>query len=219
MIPTACLLMGRTIIWMYLLLRGRFPDRVYLSVCGMECILLAGMLWKLLPSVIWKKWGTIALAGACALCGLWQGTTVILQQVDHAKIEKSYEILYQYLEEHEDNTYLLDVRTMLGDTGKVLDFDTTQDNYFQLGGWISASPVLQERMEQVALAEGVTDKSVDGADLLRYGSRVYFVVEETRGMDWMSAYMAARFPGTKMEVTERLAGEDRVFLICKVKGN
>ena len=232
-IPTACLLMGRTIIWMYLLLRGRFPDRVYLSICGMECILLAGMLWKLLPSVIWKKWGTIALAGACALCGLWQGTTVILQQVDHAKIEKSYEILYQYLEEHEDNTYLLDVRTMLGDTGKVLDFDTTQDNYFQLGGWISASPVLQERMEQVALTEGIsaqtgqsaqlsepaTDKPVDGADLLRYGSRVYFVVEETRGLDWMSAYMTARFPGTKMEVTERLAGEDRVFLICKVKGN
>lgn len=248
-IPTACLLMGRTLIWMYLLLRGRFPDRVYLSVCGMECMLLAGILWKLLPLVKWKKWGAMALAVACALCGLWQGATMTLQQVEHAKEEEAYETLYRYMEANEDNTYLLDVRTMLSDTGKVFDFDTKQDNYFQLGGWISASPVLQERMEQVARAEGISsqsgqpatndegaggdgrtdtdhkmaenteDKPVDAGDLLRYGSRVYFVVDETRGVDWMSTYMAGRFPGTEMEVVERLSAEDKVFFICKIKNN
>ena len=107
----------------------------------------------------------------------------------------------------------------------------------------------QERMEQVARAEGIlkqseqpavkeqgvgenggtdtsyeiaentSDKLVDGGDLLRYGSRVYFVVDEVRGMDWMSTYMAGRFPGTEMEVVERLSAEDKVFLICKTKNN
>ena len=91
--------------------------------------------------------------------------------------------------------------------------------FAQTGQSALANGISAQSDQSAQLSEPATDKSVDGADLLRYGSRVYFVVEETRGMDWMSTYMAARFPGTKMEVTERLAGEDRVFLICKVKGN
>jgi len=224
LLPIFCLLLGRNFIWMYLLLKGRFPDRIYISICGLECILLAAMAINLFSTVKFKKERirqiiNIAIAISCAAVGIVQGCIVISTNIQHSNTEKDYEKLYAYIAEHEESTYLLDVRTMLGDTGKLFDTDTTQDNYFQLGGWISESPLMYERIHQLVeennLYETLGKSNYDATDILLYGNNVYFVVSEERGTEWMNDYLASRNSESSLMIVDIVAGDNETYLICK----
>lgn len=224
LLPVGALLIGRNLIWMYLLLRGRFPDRVYISICGMECILLTTMAIHLfsvskIKHERIKLIVNIVISLACAIVGIAQGATVVSTNVQHATDEQDYEKLYTFISQNPDSTYLLDVRTMLGDTGKIFDTGKTQDNYFQLGGWISESPLIYERIDQLIeknnISEKLTKDRYDATDLLYYGEDIYFVVSEERGTEWMNKYLSSRYSDASLTIIDRIDGEKETFLICK----
>ena len=174
-----CYGLGRSLVWMYLILEGRMPERVTVSLYLIECFALACVLYQMLQGK--KLHAKIRTAGYVALLAgtigalsvTWNTMADSLAQM-HANRAES-EVLYQYFAEHADNRYLLDVYATVDDSRDALAL--TQDrteNYLLLGGWITHSPLVKEKLQSWGY---------DSArDALETGENVYLAVREGKGI-------------------------------------
>lgn len=219
-----CLAGGRSMIWVFLIWRGRFPERIYVSLYFMDLCILAGMVIDLLLEE--KKIGNTAggdvhkrfknyipqvVSGVVILLllftGAWQCKEMYGRTVQQAKKQREWEALLAYCEEQPDMLYLLDVRSMVSYTGRVWDVVQQPENHLLAGGWMSKSPLLEMRLK------GATD---GGALLADTGNQCCYVVGVHRNIEWLQEYCSIRFGEMPLERIDSilLDGEEIFSVYC-----
>lgn len=146
-ILTGCYVGGRSLIWLYLIFKGRFPERVYVSLYLMESMLLAGMLCMFLRETslhgqLPGRWlrkkesaehrlgqdvcrsrkfyhaaGCLSCLLLCVFLCLQMKETWNRLQQQNAEQEE-WDALITYCAEHEDSFFLLDVRSVAAYSGR-----------------------------------------------------------------------------------------------------
>ncbi len=189
-----CLAGGRSLIWVFLIWRGRFPERIYVSLYFLDLMILAGMvidLYKAGMVVQDRRYKPCILriisGGICILlllAGLQQGHIMWGRSRQQAQKQRNWEALLQYSQDHPDTLYLLDVRSMVNYTGKIWDRTTRQENHLLAGGWMSESPLLNDRLKGAA----------DGGELfVEEDSKCCYVIATDRDVRWLEEYFEKRF--------------------------
>lgn len=174
-----CLGLGRSVIWMYLILKGRMPERVSVSLYLIEEFTLFCMLWLLLRR---KKEGNglrkgmgILLMVVMSVVAVWTLYGAISSQKDAMEQMDGDDAIYEYFENHPENRYLMDVYATVNHTRYALGRNTGEmENYLTLGGWITASPLVEEKLKAWGY-DTVKDALVSGED-------VYFVIKKGAGI-------------------------------------
>lgn len=205
----------RTGLWMFILMRGRDPERITHSLYLMELCILGAMLlveWqKIRRDRQRKSVGALALAlfGMLALV-LWPGnlTEVSKEQERRETVNAPYQELYRYLGEdgREDNFYLIDVYSSVSFSEKMfVDVDNSLDNYDIMGGWACKSPLQRKKLARFGI------ESMEQA--LRERDDVYFVRKTDQDMEWLAAYYESH--GTPVEITrvDTVAGIFEIYAV------
>lgn len=211
-----CMAGGRSLIWVYLIWRGRFPERVYVSLCFLDMMILAAMLAELYcedegrlktTAKPWAKYLSGVLGGLLCtgllMVGVGQLAEMGARTQEKAASQKSWEALVDYCEEHTDTTFLLDVYSVVDYSDRVWTCSQQQENYFLAGGWMSGSPLLKGRLGSAADGGELLAQSVSQRDCS-------YVIASGRDVDWLQKYCSARFGGLLLEKydTVCLDGED-----------
>lgn len=226
---TLCMGAGRSLIWIYLIWLGRFPERIVVSLYMLELMVLAGMLCNMLvfggrertetvQSGGWKK--VIANAAilviGLTLFGMCISQMKVMGERVYAQKEKQkqWNLLTDYCGEHGDNLYLLDVMPMVSFAGEAWETPEGQQNYLLAGGWVSASPLVADRFARLGAS--------DGGDLLvncemeNPSGEVLFVSSPTKDVEWIADYLSKRFGQVKIEQVDSILWmEEELFRVYR----
>lgn len=188
----------RSALWMFVLLRGRDPERITHPLYLVEFCLLAG----LFLSYLWRKEADVSavprrgnfaagrniLFGAAAALlllsawGLWKGFPAVrADQARRQGINREWEAIDTYCRAHPNTFYFEDVYSTVAFSGKLLECrDHTLANYDIAGGWMCKSPLYQKKLAAFGI-EAAADALAEG--------QAYFIMsreeESLRGLSWM----------------------------------
>lgn len=206
-----CMGAGRSIIWLFLIWQGRFPERIYISLYLIEIMLLAGMICTILikpnpidtgskrmPLPDGKRRKGVSAAIACAsgafslillVVGIGLMKTALESAAWQQENQRVWKVLAAYCAENNDNFYLLDTMSMIYYTGEVWEDTSGKANYLLAGGWMSDTPLLQGRIRSLG--------AEDGGELLARGTvgdtKILYIASPSWNMDWLSEYLSQRF--------------------------
>lgn len=214
----ALLFLVRTMLWMFILIRERAPERITHSLYLMELCILGGMLfaqWRESGHGAVKKYmaaASLAVFGLLAVLVFPDSVReVIEQQAYREEVNAPYRELYRYLsgEENADNFYLIDVYSSVSYSEKMFaDVDNSLDNYDIMGGWACKSPLQRKKFAVFGI------ENMEHA--LREMDNVYFVRKSGEDMEWLAKY----YEGHKTPIrTERIAVIAEVFEIYEVSAD
>lgn len=206
------LILGRSVIWMFILMRGRDPERITHSLYLVEFVLLVAMLLRL-PKVEWRLPSYVmaslfVLLATVSLMGSL--TTVTEDQTRREKIQRDWEAIDSYCAGYGDNFYFEDVYSTVSFSGKLFESGSKAcANYDIAGGWICKSPLYREKLGRFGIESAREALAVDG--------RVYFIMSDAekseRGLDWLRDFYAEK--GEKVEILEsdRINENYRVYQV------
>lgn len=123
----------------------------------------------------------IVLAGIFLMILAWETAYQTIPKTMEARarqleVNREEDPLFEYMKEHSENLYLLDVYAAVYHTEyAVRDYDDTYENYLLLGGWTAGSPLVTEKLAGWGYASAF--------DALERGRNVYLALKEGVGMD------------------------------------
>lgn len=213
------LLLGRSI-WMFILLRGRDPERITHSLYLVEALLLLGMvLWRGKESGRGRR---RFLTGCCGClffllaAGSLPGslTAVRADQNRREAVNRDWEAIDSYCRKRPENFYLEDVYSTVAFSGKL--FATGERgiaNYDIAGGWMCKSPLYREKLALFGI--GAADEA-----LLQ--DRVWFIMSDAeeleRGLGWLVLHYAEKGVAVEIREVDEIAERYRVYQISTVPG-
>ena len=171
------------IMWIYLLYKGRIPDRVIYSM-NLMLLVTAFLLWReifpriSLPGAARKAGVVACMFVLCYLAGA-QTATFRGKNQELSRWNQNIESLKEYCMEHPDNFYFNDVTSLAFTTYNVRLWRDQPYvmNYMSLGDWMSFSPIWKKKLEQ----EGI--ESVKEA---LYGrNNVYLICSFDKGLEYL----------------------------------
>lgn len=181
----------RTAVWMFLLMRGREPERITHSIYLVEFgLLTAGFVRRIYTSetknymlhgmTVWL----LILVAVNFVTGI---RTVQYDQRQREEVNQDWQEIDAYCRAHEDNFYFEDVYSTVAFSQKMFaDVNNTFANYDILGGWMSKSPLCREKLARYDIDSA--------ADALLYQDNVYLIMSNMeaadQGFDWMIDYYA-----------------------------
>lgn len=206
------LALGRSAIWMFILMRGRDPERITHSLYLVEFVLLVAMLLRL-PRVEWRvpsyvMAAVFILLETVSLMGSL--TAVSGDQSRREEIQRDWEAIDSYCAGHSDHFYFEDVYSTVSFSGKLFASGRgTCANYDIAGGWMSKSPLYREKLERFGIASACDALAEDG--------RVYFIMsdaeERERGLDWLKAFYAEKGRDVEILESDRINENYRVYQV------
>lgn len=210
----AALELGRSMIWLFLIARGRFPERIWITLYLIETGLLLGMLLREcvdcdgMQAVGGKKWFPVT---AMILCLALAGSVVPMQlrhtaqRVAQQQVKQDqWNLLADSLDQQ--YLYLMDVYSAVAYAGEVYGRD--DGHILLLGGWLAQSPLVRQRL--AAYGAG------DGAQALRH-EQVRLLVEGSRDVAWLEEYLRQRLGAVKLQAQESIAcGENLEFVVYRL---
>lgn len=188
------------IMWIYLLYKGRIPDRVIYSM-NLMLLVTAFLLWREIFSRISLP-GAARKAGVVAcmfvLCYLAGAQTAKFRGKNQelSRWNQNIESLKEYCMEHPDNFYFNDVTSLAFTTYNVRLWRDQPFvmNYMSLGDWMSFSPIWKKKLEQ----EGI--ESVKEA---LYGrNNVYLICSFDKGLE----YLVSLYPNVECTEVDDIPG-------------
>ncbi len=203
----------RTLLWMYILMRGRDPERITHSLYLMELCILGAMAFTQWKMLMFRK--TKRLSGALSAAVFAVLAVVILpssinlvemKQAEREKINAPYQELYQYFsrEQNASNFYLIDVYSTVEYSEKMFeDVDNSLDNYDIMGGWACKSPIQRKKFAVYGI------ENMERA--LKEQENVYFVRKISEDMDWLSDYYEGHDTPVKITLADTVAGVFEVY--------
>ena len=184
------LVLGRSSIWIYLLEKGRFPERVSFSLYIMELLLLLGM--GLTGIGIQKeklKKGILCISTCILLLlAVLLGKDTFMKVQNQREAQKEWDALKECAVTNKDITYLVDVFSAVKYADNL--FSEDNNNIMLLGGWMSASPLAEEKLTVLG--------NKDASEVLYTNEKVRLVVSSQRDCLWLEEYFAKRFPGSRL---------------------
>ena len=171
------------IMWIYLLYKGRIPDRVIYSM-NLMLLVTAFLLWReifpriSLPGAA-RKVGVVAcMFVLCYLAGA-QTAKFRGKNQELSRWNQNIESLKEYCMEHPDNFYFNDVTSLAFTTYNVRLWRDQPYvmNYMSLGDWMSFSPIWKKKLEQ----EGITSVK----DALYGQDNVYLICNFDKCLEYL----------------------------------
>ncbi len=202
----------RTVLWMYILMQGRYPERITHSLYLAELMVLMGILcMRLLHDERQTRISAVlALLGLICVCCLPQSFNAVLSDMKaREEANRGEQAIAAYCKAHPDNFYFEDVYSTVGFSQKIFkNVDNSIANYDIMGGWMCKSPLYREKLKQfgiMTMEEG-----------LLYEPFVYFIIDiEERGgdTDWLKAYYAQKGITVSVEQEDLI---DERYIVYKV---
>lgn len=205
------LFVGRSIIWIYLIYRGRYPERITVSLYLFEILLLLGM-WQSRReahrsdvndqgSRKWREkffgiFSGVLLAGISLYGSIYSMQALCESYQAQISVNEKYDMVYFYMEQHPDDFFLLDVNSFPNRTEYALKRDTYgYHNYMLLGGWMMGHPLLEQKLER---------EQIGNVRVALYGGNsVYFIGKDL-----------SLFEGENVKILETFTvGEETYYLI------
>lgn len=195
------------LLWLYLIYRGRMPERVLISMNLMMLVPLILLfreyfrkeseLTKLRRTVM------ILLLAAMFAGAAWKVASVRTQNLETTKWNRNVEELKAYCMDHPENFYFNDVTSMAMTTYNVhlWQAEPYVMNYMSLGDWIAYSPVWEEKLTQ----NGISSVK----DALYSTDNVYLISSFDRGTE----YLTELYENVTCTEVDRVAG----FTIYKLQ--
>lgn len=216
--------MVRTALWMFILIRGRYPERITHSLYIAEAALLFGLLCMQFVKLDWLRFGKAdekqpgtgrkAVLVIFALFGF-----LCLYHVPHSvrKVmadEESRELSHmncmkiaQYCRAHPDNFYFKDVYSTVGYSQKIFqDVDNSLANHDIMGGWLCKSPLYDEKLEKFGIM------TMENGLLCQ--DNVYFITAKDSDTGWLSAYYAGKGLAVSIEEVDSI---EETYIVYRVK--
>lgn len=152
-------------LWIYVVGKGRFPDRIMVSLFFLECICVIGhLLMHRKDFTIKIKMITMFLLciGMITIYVLSGGgsyvssvKTNILYRLEYST---AFNELQKYIEQHKVNFYYIDIDVLNGGfTKKVFEKDVDAFNQAFMGGWLVRSPWYEKKFDNYGLEGSVKD--------------------------------------------------------------
>lgn len=153
----------RTLLWLFLLYRGRVPERITHPLYLAELVILFWMFLSNRSVLQWKKYEKSAILSMYILLfvctAFWNVQTAAGNYAVREERSHSWQQWKEYCRMHPQQFYYFDVYSSVAYSEKM--FSDTQPDYrnFDLaGGWCSKSPLAEEKREVMGLptaAEGL----------------------------------------------------------------
>lgn len=187
---------GRSLLWMFLLWRGRYPDRITDSMGFAEVMLLMGALiffvektkrrrkevferiLQGIPSIAFLTW-LLALTLYTVPFQI-KGYKII---ADNELVKNShyYELL-EYFENNSGNFYWIDTITTMNYRERLSTRRKTEiENFDTLGNWITNSPIAYKKMSYFEFEDICSSLFLDN---------VYFVIDSEDDAGWMATFLS-----------------------------
>ena len=188
------------IMWIYLLYKGRIPDRVIYSM-NLMMLVTAFLLWReifpriSLPGAARKAGVVACMFVLCYLAGA-QTAKFRGKNQELSRWNQNIESVKEYCMEHPDNFYFNDVTSLAFTTYNVRLWRDQPFvmNYMSLGDWMSFSPIWKKKLEQ----EGI--ESVKEA---LYGrNNAYLICSFDKGLE----YLVSLYPNVECTEVDDIPG-------------
>lgn len=201
------LVVVRTEIWMFILMRGRAPERITHSLYMVEFALLAAMCARMLVrcrKAIGKGVVFVMTAAFCLITVGGMADNIARVQADQEwreKTNQSWLAIDAYCRSHKENFYFEDVYSTVSFSHRLFgQRDNTYANYDILGGWMCKSPLYDEKL-------GRYDIGSVSEDLLGRND-LYVIMSDAeladRGLDWLTDYYRAQGIMAVVEQADRI---------------
>lgn len=205
-----CMLGGRSLIWIYLIWRSRFPERIYVSLYFMDIMIFAGMFINLLRrGCVERKTDKQHTKWLCIGCGVLISIVLLVTGISqcvvmcgraktYARNHEEWTALTEYCREHPETNYLVDVYSTVDYSGKVWESIDDRENYLLAGGWMTKSPLLMERVKALKT------------------ENCGYIIAADRNADWLFTYCEQRLNGVQIEKTDSISlGGKALFYVYR----
>lgn len=217
----ACLGIVRSGLWLFIIYRGRAPERITHSLYWMELIiLLAFFLVESKENKRMVTWLKAAAAGVAVLLGAWRLdnsiTATHTEFVRREEVNKELISLQAYTREHSENFYFFDVYSSVKYSEKLfVNVDNSLSNYDIMGGWASKSPLMEKKYAQFGI------ETMEQALLEQDNVFVIVRIEEPDTLpyvkDWLPQYYADQGIEVILEKTEGIFTDGKeIFAVYQV---
>lgn len=214
----------RSAVWMFILLRGRDPERITHSLYLVEFALLAAMFVKMLCRLrSLSKNSGVTLSTAYGLVMLFvlimavslmgSISDVKTNQELRAQINQDWYAIDAYCRDHPDSFYFEDVYSTVGFSREMFrDTDDSIANYDIMGGWICKSPLYKQKLEyfrMASMAEGLLN-----------GGQVYMIMNDTlpeSNTEWLEDYYHERNISVEVSEVDRIGENYGVYRVKEVQ--
>ncbi len=212
-VQLALICLVRSGLWMFVLMRGRDPERITHPLYLVEFCLLAGVFLRHLRRGMYSA-GT-ALLLIC-LWGLWKGAPAVsADQAVRLEAGRDWEAIDAYCRAHPDIFYFEDVYSTVAFSGKLLESrENILANYDIAGGWMCKSPLYQEKLAAFdidvaseALAEGKADFIMSREE------------ESLRGLSWIEVPFAENGVSVYLEKYGEINENYSVYRVIPLSGS
>lgn len=215
------LLSSYSALWLYLLYRGRFVDRVHHSLYLTEFLILAAILLELYAEGKNKnrdkgQWLTFGMV--VVILFVFSGKTLFVsidsvtgKMKEREKVNPEYAALQTYCKENEENFYFLDIYSTVKYSEKVFgNSDHTIRNYGFLGGWACRSPLDRQKIGTFGM------KSIEAGVL--HQDNVYVTASVNRPITWLQQYLQEEGNDVTIERTDVIIESGiEVFYVYQVE--
>lgn len=198
------LVMVRSVLWLYLYMVDRLPDRVTVPLLMMELLALFGF-WLGEGTLSAKKTAkilvTLLCIGGTAVILLVSVRTVQAEYDRRGAADVRWNAMMDYCRKNGNNYYVIDVYSATSYQNapyaeKIFtDVDNTYKNFDYCGGWAAKSPLARQKLARQHY------RDVQSA----LGSTAYFVTAPGKDLDWLVQYYQKR----KITVTPVCADQIR----------
>lgn len=156
----------RTALWLFLLYRGRVPERIIHPLYLAELILLLWMFLSAGDVLQWKKYEKSAILSMYILiliaAAVYHGQTAAKSYSVREETNRSWQQWKTYCRMHPQQFYYLDVYSSVAYSEKLFS-DTSPDyrNFDLAGGWCSKSPLAEKKRKAIGF-ESAADGLLSG---------------------------------------------------------
>lgn len=198
---TIGLFAARSLGWMYLIMRQRFPDRVMVPFCFCEAAILVAFIVFAVTKKdrIIKQTVFIVLVAAALVPLIVTGVKRSNEERQkRLSSDADYAALKDYFAENGDNFYAIDVLSSIEFSDRIYaGREDAYKNYEICGGWIADSPMYKEKLA------GSGIKFIPDALL---ENNAFFVAKDDRDTEWLKMYYLARGREIELEAVDEVKG-------------
>lgn len=214
----------RSALWMFILLRGRDPERITHSLYLVEFALLAAMFVKMLCRLrslsendrvsVNAAYGLVMLFVLMVVVSLTDSVSDMgADQASRERINQDWYAIDAYCREHPDSFYFEDVYSTVDFSWEMFqDTDNSIANYDIMGGWICKSPLYEQKLEYFGIASM--------ADGLLNDEKVYMIMNDTlpeSSTDWLEDYYHERNVSVEVSEVDRIGENYGVYRVREVQ--
>lgn len=212
---------GRSVIWMYLILRERVPERLSHPLYFIEIVMLGWLLLEVYAEekklsgqkaeTVWYR--KVRFPVALAAFALITAVSAVSLPKEMDRIaeeqERRAELMALDLEtrayyaEHPDSLFLANVMSTVQFFDRLFAADRELGNYDIMGGWICKSPHTEEKLRRFGYSS--MEEAVFG------GENVFLVKGTADSWEWLNALCQEKKMDAQPELVDVISGEMEVW--------